>query len=160
MTAAVALAEKRLDNLKNNYSGFLLENKGLTLSLHYRLVKKHLVKQLLKQAKKIIFPFQNKRLLKILAGKKVLEVQPALLWNKGYWAKFLCQKIGKKLIPIYIGDDLSDENVFKILKSGITIKIGKDHASQAMYYCQNVKQIKVFLGWFLNILRTNQKSIN
>ncbi len=150
---AMALANKRLDNLRKKYQGALLENKGLTLSLHYRLVSSNLTKQLLKEARETLALFQKQRLLATNEDKKTLEIRPRLRWNKGYWVKFLRQKLGKQLLPIYIGDSATDEDAFKILKSGITIKVGKERGGKAKYRCHDSKQVNLFLNWLSNKLK-------
>ncbi|OGY72166.1 MAG: trehalose-phosphatase [Candidatus Jacksonbacteria bacterium RIFCSPHIGHO2_12_FULL_44_12] len=144
---AMALANKRLTNLRKGYPGALLENKGLTLSLHYRLVSSNLREQLLKEAREIVATFQKQRLLAMNEDKKTLEIRPHLRWNKGHWVKFLRKKLGKQLLPIYIGDSTADEDVFKILKSGITIKVGKGCDGKAKYLCRDIKQVNLFLNW-------------
>lgn len=150
MVAAINLTGRQLNNLCKIYPGAWLENKGLTLSLHYRLINLHLAERLLKEARRLLAPFQKQRLLTVTEDKKTLEVRPALRWNKGYWVKFLRQKLGRQLLPIYIGDDATDEDVFKILKSEITIKVGKGRDSKANYHCRDTKKISLFLNWLLN----------
>lgn len=152
MVAAINLTGRQLNNLCKIYPGAWLENKGLTLSLHYRLVNLRLAERLLKEAKRLTTLFQKQRLLALTEDKKTLEVRPALRWNKGYWVKFLRQKLGRQLLPIYIGDDATDEDAFKILRSGTTIKAGERHDSKANYHCRDTKEITLFLNWLLNKL--------
>ena len=61
----------------------------------------------------------NKRLVKGL-GKKVFEIKPALPWDKGRAVRWLLAQLGldsPDVLPIYIGDDLTDEDAFaKIVK--------------------------------------------
>ncbi|VAI59251.1 unnamed protein product [Triticum turgidum subsp. durum] len=48
----------------------------------------------------------------------VLEVRPVIDWDKGKAVEFLLQSLGlsdsEKVIPIYIGDDRTDEDAFKV----------------------------------------------
>ena len=157
MVVAVNFLNKQLSNLCRKYHGALLENKHMGLSLHYRLVKTHLVDKLLKEAMQLVVPFQKKQLLKITKGKKLLDVRLALSWNKGDFVKFLHKKLGKDLLPIYIGDDVTDEDVFNILRPGITIQVAKNSNSKAKYYCNNTVEVSLFLSWFLNKLRSTKK---
>ncbi|MBI4359893.1 MAG: trehalose-phosphatase [Candidatus Jacksonbacteria bacterium] len=154
---AMALSDKRLNNLRKKYPGALLENKGLTLSLHYRLVSSNLTKQLLKEARETLAPFQKQRLMEVYEDKKTLEIRPNLRWNKGYLVKFLRQKLGKQLLTIYIGDSATDEDAFKILRSGITIKVGKGRDSEAKYRCHDIKQVNLFLNWLSDKLIWGRK---
>ena len=152
-TLTIAKAHAQLCKLVESYHGSLLENKSLSLSLHYRLLKKKFVKKFLSDAWQILSPFLKKRLLKISHGKKVVEVRPALLWDKGRMVNFLRKKLGFSLVPIYIGDDATDEDAFKALRTGITIKNGQNQNSQAVYFCHSAKQINLFLRWLLKELK-------
>ncbi|MBI5300470.1 MAG: hypothetical protein HY877_09320 [Deltaproteobacteria bacterium] len=45
------------------------------------------------------------------------------------------KKLGYQTIPVYIGDDITDEDAFKALRPyGITIRIGKKKDSHAEYF--------------------------
>jgi len=94
-----------------------------------------------------------------MPGKKVLEILPPLNWNKGKILKLLLAILHpniKNIIPIYIGDDATDEHAFKILKkSGITIAVGKIRNTQAKYYVKNTREVLMLLGKILK-LKTKQ----
>lgn len=67
--------------------------------------------------------------LKLTHGRKVLEVRPVIDWNKGRAVEFLLESLGLSnsddVIPIYVGDDQSDEDAFTVIykqkKSNINI---------------------------------------
>ena len=88
-----------------------LENKKLTLSVHYRNVAKNKVGFISKLFYDTIAPWKNK--IKVTSGKKVFEIRPPVKWNKGNSVNWLIKKLGsKKYFPIYIGDDTTDEDAF------------------------------------------------
>ena len=72
-------------------------------------------------------------------GKKVFELRPKVDWNKGHavvWlAKYMATTLGcapDDLVPVYIGDDVSDEDAFTALAKMpqcITVKV-----CMALYY--------------------------
>ncbi len=137
-----ALLKKRLKNIK----GTIIENKGLSLSLHYRLVKPKDLKKLELLFKKTVAPF--KKQTKITYGKKIFEVRPKINWHKGKAVLFLLKKLvkSKKITPVYIGDDLTDEDAFKALhKKGLTIRVGKSKGSQAKKFLKDVNAVYQFL---------------
>lgn len=51
-------------------------------------------------------------------GKKVLELRPSIEWNKGNAVLYLLDTLGfsgsTNVLPIYIGDDKTDEDAFKV----------------------------------------------
>jgi trehalose-phosphatase len=80
-----------------------------------------------------------------------LEVRPAVEWSKGKAALWLLSKQkshlrGRPILPIYIGDDVADEEAFKALKNkGLTIFVGKPKKSHAKYYLKNTREVSKFL---------------
>ncbi|MFH1239354.1 MAG: trehalose-phosphatase, partial [bacterium] len=123
--------------------GAFVEDKGLSLAVHYRQVKKKDV-SLLKTVfhETIIFHLVSDK-VKIRFGKKVLEVRPSVKWDKGkavLWLLALQQfsRAGGNVFPIYIGDDLTDEDDFKVLEQiGITVFVVQPKHSQAQYFVKN-----------------------
>jgi trehalose-6-phosphatase len=60
----------------------------------------------------------------------------------------------KDIIPIYIGDDTTDEDAFKALKNkGLTIFVGKPKISYAEYYLRSTKEVFEFLKQILRIAK-------
>ena len=115
--------------------GVLIEDKGLTISVHYRLVEKKDIQEFLSIFTEVTDTYIVRDKVKINSGKKVYEIRPPVIWDKGkvvLW--FLARQqflLGKnKILPVYIGDDVTDEDAFKILKrKGLTIfvEIGRAH---------------------------------
>ncbi|MBU1913365.1 MAG: trehalose-phosphatase [Candidatus Omnitrophica bacterium] len=146
-----------LKNRLSKIKGTIVEDKGLTLSVHYRLVDSKdtgLVKTIFH--KTLIHYIVNNK-IKIKPGKKVLEIRPPLEWDKGkivLWLlarhKFILN--GEPCIPIYIGDDVTDEDAFKALRDkGLTIFVGENEHSFAKYYLRNTREVTEFLGQVLKI---------
>jgi len=146
---------KRLYGIK----GILIEDKGVTLSVHYRLVRKKdisLIKAIFQKA--LIF-YQIKNKVKTGFGKKLFEVRPAINWDKGKVVLWLLKRHksflkGKRVLPVYIGDDVTDEDAFKNLRGrGLTIFVGKSRSSQAEYFLKNTAQVHMFLKKILQLKR-------
>ncbi len=63
--------------------------------------------------------------IKVLNGKMVFEILPAVNWNKGRAVSFLANNFQNKHYPVFIGDDITDETVFsEINDRGLTIRVG------------------------------------
>lgn len=140
---------KRLEGIE----GVIIEYKGVSLSLHYRLVKNRFVSNVKKVFAAEISPYVRRRDVKVTYGKKVLEVRPKVNWDKG---KAIAQIIKKarppglsskrKVLPIYLGDDSTDEDGFLALKDkGISILVGRKKGSHAKYFLKDADDVKEFL---------------
>jgi len=133
----------------------IIENKFYTLSIHYRLVKKKLVEKLKKQFYNIAAPYKRCGKISITHGKKVLEVRPNLVWNKGSMVKWILKRLGlKNALIIYIGDDKTDEDAFRALrqKKAITALVSKKHKQTAAKFCLNTpSEVFVFLKEIIQI---------
>ncbi len=124
--------------------GILIEDKGLTISLHFRnLPKEHTPAfgQMVEFFKK----HYAKHPLAWRKGKKVWEVFPKIRWHKGFAAVHLLKKYPGSL-PIVIGDDRTDEDMFKAMgRFGLTIRVGRSRKSHAQYYLDSQKEVDKFL---------------
>ncbi|SMF12216.1 trehalose 6-phosphatase [Tistlia consotensis] len=94
--------------------GVLLERKRFSIAIHYRHVAPEAV-QAVRDA--VAAQLARHPQLKGLSGKKVLELQPALDWNKGRAIVALTEEegIGAESLPIFLGDDTTDETAFEAL---------------------------------------------
>jgi trehalose 6-phosphate phosphatase len=136
--------------------GVVLENKALTLSLHYRLVEEKDIMPIKKIFIKICEPYRRKGEIQIRFGKKVLEVRPCIKWNKGHAVSWLLKKYSlaaeETLTPFYMGDDETDEDAFTILKeTGYTVVVG-NQPSEARYYVENTAKVTWLLEQILKWL--------
>jgi trehalose 6-phosphate phosphatase len=137
-----------LNIILKDISGILIENKKLTLSVHFRNVANSLVPGIRKIINEIVQKFPDKLIL--TKGKKVIEVRPNIDWNKGKAVlkvlDLIQNNINKKSI-IYIGDDKTDEDAFGILKKcAVTIRVGSSKYSLANYYVKDTAEVQIFLN--------------
>jgi trehalose-phosphatase len=136
-----------------SFKDVLVEDKGLSLSVHYRLADKSDVPEMTSELYRIIFPYEFKGDVKVRPGKKVLEVRPSVAWNKGSAVLWLLDQRSFKprdkkirVFPVYIGDDATDEDAFECLKSrGMTIFVGKPGRTKARFYLKGSREVIKFL---------------
>ncbi|TVU01052.1 hypothetical protein EJB05_53505 [Eragrostis curvula] len=131
-------------------NGALVENNKFCVSVHYRNVDEKdwpLVAQCTNDVLKA-YPH-----LHLSHGRKVLEVRPVIDWNKGKAVEFLLDSIGladcESVLPIYIGDDRTDEDAFKVLredKRGFGIVVSSvPKESYALYSLVDPSEVMDFL---------------
>jgi trehalose 6-phosphate phosphatase len=143
--------------------GVLIQEKKLSLSVHYRLVaarERPVVKKIFSQ---ITSAYVERKQIRIKPGKLVLEAFPPVDWNKGKAVQWLLQNaVGKTRdawLPIYIGDDVTDEDAFKILKNrGLSIYVGKLGKSCARYYVNNIDEVLKFLSLIVKLNKPRGKT--
>lgn len=131
--------------------GVLIEDKGLTISVHYRLVDQKDIQEFLRIFNEITDPYIVRDKININSGKKVYEIKPPVKWDKGkvvLWLLVRQQFISgeNEVLPVYIGDDVTDEDAFKVLKKkGLTIFVGEQASSKAQYYLKTTEEVTEFL---------------
>ena len=139
---AVRMLNKEIAGIE----GAWIEGKKLTASLHFRSVLKKEVPSVKKAFYKIVSEFSGDRRLAVIKGKMFLELAPDASWNKGSAALWILNNLKGKYLPVYVGDDWTDENAFRALnKKGITIRVGKSAKTAANYYLKNQKEVAEFL---------------
>ena len=146
--AALNKIKKELVRGLSGIKGVLIEDKGLTLSLHFRLVEEGKVPLVKKIFNKILIPYLAAKRARIVTGKKVYEIRPPAKWDKGKAVLWLLQRekgfnVKRQVIPVYIGDDVTDEDAFKALgRKGLTIFVGSRPAlSGARYYLKDTGEV-------------------
>jgi trehalose 6-phosphate phosphatase len=142
--------------------GVLVEDKGLTLSVHYRQVEEDQAKDVKSIIERTINGPISSRIFKVTSGKKVYEVRPAVNWDKGKAIRLLMKKYGRGgrqsgLLPIYLGDDLTDEDGFRMIQKyghGISVLVGEARPdSAAQYGLKSPIEVQEFLGRLLEYSR-------
>ncbi|MGM0547776.1 MAG: trehalose-phosphatase [Bacillota bacterium] len=152
--------EANLDNsnyqkVKKIYSaqtGVEVEAKGFGLALHFnsQTDKKSEIKKIKELLKKDSY--------QVISGRQVIEIRPAA-WDKGKAVNYISQQLKKEFkfndfLRIYIGDDRTDEDAFKVLENGITIYVQNeaDLETEAEFYLKNPKDtaklLEVMAGYF------------
>lgn len=97
--------------------GAKVENHKFCASVHYRNVDEKNWSTIAQCVHDVLKDYPR---LRLTHGRKVLEVRPVIDWNKGKAVEFLLESLGLNVrddvLSIYIGDDKTDEDAFKVLK--------------------------------------------
>ncbi|CAI0554555.1 unnamed protein product [Linum tenue] len=130
--------------------GAKVENNKFCVSVHFRCVEEKKWSEVAEAVKSVLNKYPK---LRLSQGRKVLEIRPTIKWDKGKALEFLLESLGfancTDVFPIYIGDDRTDEDAFKVLKEreqgfGILVsKVAKD--TNASYSLQEPTQVMDFL---------------
>jgi trehalose 6-phosphate phosphatase len=139
----VAWVRQQLADAVTRHRGLLLEDKGLSLALHYRRIPKlggfahRLVRSLHAQIGAEYC---------VQAGKCVVEMKPAGRHKGIAVLEFMQEKPFRRRTPVFIGDDVSDEYGFATVNGldGYSVKIGPGR-TVARWRLQNVQAVRVWL---------------
>ncbi len=123
--------------------GLRLENKGEAFSLHFRGARREAIRQARRRLKRLLRPFE--RQLRVMEGKKIWEVLPRLNRGKGAAVKKLRARFPRGSLTIYMGDDTTDEDAFRALPSGITVRVGSFRRTRARWLARNPSEVIRFL---------------
>ncbi len=104
--------------------GVLIEDKEYTLSVHFRRVPAAHLKVFYRLFHQLMGRWLSR--VRMTEGKKVIEIRPPTDWDKGKAVKWVIGQLGLgDHWPVYIGDDKTDEDAFRVLrKKGTTIHVG------------------------------------
>ncbi|XP_019175007.1 PREDICTED: probable trehalose-phosphate phosphatase J [Ipomoea nil] len=130
--------------------GAKVENNKFCLSVHYRCVEEKRWDELGEMVKSVIKEYPE---LRLSQGRKVLEIRPTIKWDKGKALEFLLEALGfansNDVLPVYIGDDRTDEDAFKVLRErgqGFGILVSKaPKETDASYSLKDPSEVMYFL---------------
>jgi len=132
---AAAAAEAQLKQLLQGIDGLLIERKECAVAVHYRLVAETLVPTV---ARAVEAALAARPTLRKSSGKRVLELRPSVDWHKGRAVQWILDQLDgadSDTVPIYIGDDITDEDAFVCLPDhGIGVVVGSEPRPTAAQY--------------------------
>lgn len=134
----------------NGVEGVLVEDKTLSLSLHLRRVPPGCRSQVRRLFARTVKPYLTRGEVRVTRGKLVLEVRPAVDWDKGSAVKVIRTEICRLSRPIflcYLGDDETDEAAFRALgEDDLAVFVGgRKRGSAASYYLRDPGEVEDFL---------------
>lgn len=143
-----------LQNAMALWPGTQLEIKGMAFALHYRQAMQH-EQDVLRLAEQSVKRFPG---LALQPGKCVVEIKPLGIDKGAAIRDFMQQAPFAGRIPVFIGDDLTDEKGFAVVNAmqGISIKVGEG-SSQAPFRLNDVDAVYSWLE--RTLLRLKQDNV-
>ncbi|MEX1013518.1 MAG: trehalose-phosphatase [Waddliaceae bacterium] len=140
-------AEKELKEHLKEIDGAWVERKKYSLAVHFRQVESSKEKEVERVLDQVHAQFPD---LRKTFGKKVFELQPNFPWDKGKALDWLVKALEideKAIIPVYLGDDVTDEDAFAALEDrGIGIAVhDESKATLASYVLKSPDEVMRFL---------------
>ncbi len=130
--------------------GLVVEPKGLSVAVHYRLVPPSELSAVEEEVTRMASYHPE---LRLSSGKRVYEFTPGLDWDKGKALVWLLGTLGlsrDRVFPICMGDDLTDEDAFVAVKGwGASVAVGELHrVTEARYWLRDPAEVVRFLRLF------------
>lgn len=129
--------------------GILVENKTLSLSLHLRRVHPSHRSQVRRLFARTLKPYLIREEVRVTRGKMVLEVRPAVHWDKGSAVRLIRRELRRssRTFLCYLGDDETDEAAFRALgERDLAVFVGgRKRGSAAPYYLRDPGEVEDFL---------------
>ncbi len=126
---------QRLRGALAHVPGLLLETKGYSMAVHYRLVEEGAVPDVEALVDGLLQDYPR---LRKTHGKKVFEIRPRFDWNKGKAVEWILQALGLDhpgAAPFYLGDDTTDEDAFEAVAGrGVAILVEDEPRPTAAGY--------------------------
>ena len=138
----VAQLHETLSSSINHWPGTQLETKGMAFALHYRQAEQY-QPQILQLAESVVKRFP---MLALQPGKCVVELKPQGIDKGAAITAFMQEAPFAGRIPLFIGDDLTDEAGFHVVNAmnGISVKVGKG-SSDARFRLKDVDEVYSWL---------------
>ncbi|KAI3804356.1 hypothetical protein L1987_25834 [Smallanthus sonchifolius] len=141
---------RTLVEVTKDIPGAFVENHKFCTSVHYRNVDMKSWPMIAQYVHDVLKDYPR---LTLTHGRKVLEIRPLIDWDKGKAVEFLLESLGlsniNDVLPIYIGDDRTDEDAFKVLREGnhgygiLVSSVPKE--SKAFLSLRDTLEVKEFL---------------
>lgn len=116
--------------MASRWSGALVEFKGLTATVHYRHVPDGERRELTRAVRRFVGVYGREFGLR--AGKRALEIYPRVGWDKGSAVNWVRSQLGPGVV-LCIGDDRTDEAMFRGCCGAVTIAVGSPRESAAEF---------------------------
>lgn len=135
---------RRLRAALAHVPGLLLETKGYSVAVHYRLADEAAVPGVEALVDHLLEDHDS---LRKTHGKKVFEVRPRLDWHKGRAVEWILRALGPDHAPVYLGDDATDEDGFRaVAAAGAGVLVAdRPRATAAGYRLEDHREVGRFL---------------
>ncbi|KAA1249725.1 trehalose-phosphatase [Mycobacterium simiae] len=152
--AAIPVLEQAAARLRDQLGpipGIVVEHKRFGVAVHYR----NATRDRIGDVAAAVRTAGQRDTLRVTTGREVIELRPNIDWDKGKTLRWvidhLRQASSPALLPIYVGDDITDEDAFDAVHdSGVPIVVRHnedgDRATAALFALDSPAQVAEFTG--------------
>lgn len=136
-------ARRRLESSIGNLRGVWIEDKGPALAIHYREAGEAESSIAWASTQEVLTRLNGG--FHLLNGKKVWEILPREVGDKGSAVRRELIRLERRSLPIYLGDDFTDERAFAAVPEGLTIRVGPHSLTKAQFQLRDPADVRRFL---------------
>lgn len=151
--AAVPVLEEAAAQLRAALSvipGVAVEHKRFGVAVHYRNAARDRVGEVVAAVRAA----SRRGALRVTTGREVVELRPDVNWDKGQTLRWILGRLAGPVLPVYVGDDITDEDAFDAVTRpdlngiGIVVRHGDDgdRPTAARFALDNPEQVSTFAG--------------
>jgi trehalose-phosphatase len=141
--AKLTRARTMLADLQLRLADVWVEEKKISLAVHFRgasAQSQRRARSFLRAAMASLRPE-----LHVIRARDAWEVVPTLVRGKGAALRSIVERVHTPFLPIFIGDDLTDEPAFVLLRRGITVLVGDARRTKARFRLGHPGEVCAFL---------------
>jgi trehalose 6-phosphate phosphatase len=128
--------------------GVFLENKGLSIVVHFRAAAADAQLQAQDIFERNARPYIQSGQVKTMRGACARELMPNIRWSKGTAVAWICDRVERRhgpTWPVYIGDDVTDEDALRFVNGRGTGVAASDRVSGADFMVDGPAAVETLL---------------
>ncbi len=153
--AAIPVLERAAGELRERLGsipGVMVEHKRFGVAVHYR----NAARDRIGEVAAAVRAAGRRSALRVTTGREVIELRPDVDWDKGKTLRWVLEHLHRPgsgaLTPIYLGDDITDEDAFDVVRDGgvpILVRHDEDgdRATAALFALDSPAQVREFTDW-------------
>ncbi len=153
----IAQACEALEVAASAWPAAWVEDKGLTATLHFRNVKTAYRETLLFAARRTLGAFGPNVAMR--AGRDALEIRPRVPWDKGAALGYIYRHAGPFDSCVCLGDDRTDESMFRAACCDVSIRIGSSRITAAGFSLSGPADVAQLLSHIVAVCSPDPRTI-
>ncbi len=125
------------------FPGIQIEDKGVSYAVHFRDVSPRAQGRVRAWMGGLLTRLRPD--FRLIQSDHACDIVPRQVQGKGVAMREFSRGLRPPFLPIYVGDDLTDEPAFVALRRGITVRVAPVSRTKARFRLRNPEEVCVFL---------------
>ncbi len=126
-----------------SFPGIHVEDKSISYAVHFRGASPQQQRRVQAWIRGLLTRIGPD--FRVIQSNHAWEIVPRQVQGKGVAMREFVRGLGASFLPIYVGDDLTDEPAFVALRRGITVRVAPVSRTKARFRLRNPEEVCVFL---------------